>query len=478
MTNAHAQAANPERRDFLKRLSALSAAASVASCGGGGGAAQAPASAAQPNILSICIDDLNDWVGFLGGHPQVKTPNMDRLAAMSTVFKRAYCNAPVCNPSRSSAWSGLSVQDTRVFDNNTSLETVNPAAVVLPRYIATKGYSSTLLGKTYHVYAKQPTPLPAALPATNKVCSGYPQVPGEGTFDWAPIDNSLGPQVPDYVNVRSAMAVLAQAQTKPFFMNVGLLATHVAWFVPQRYFDLYPLDQVQLPVQYSDDLDDIPPSGKALALTFNFQNCITKQNLWASAVQGFLASISFVDDQIGALLDSLAASEHANNTLVVLWSDNGFHLGEKFHWHKLTLWEQATRVPLVVRLPGQTQGSVVDAPVSLIDLMPTILDYTGIAAPYALAGHSLRPLLENAAAPWTYPVLMTANQYDYAIRTPRWRYIRYANGERELYDETADAGEHYNVAETGAFADVITQLDALMPAKPIASQLKNRAKAG
>jgi arylsulfatase A-like enzyme len=392
---------------------------------------------------------------------------MDRLAAMSTVFKRAYCNAPLCNPSRSSAWSGLSVQDTKVFDNITSLKTVNPSAVLLPQYIATKGYSSTVLGKTYHVYAKQFTPVPDVLPATNKVCSGYPQVPGEGAFDWAPISEAAGAQVPDHVNAQTALRMISQPQSKPFFINVGLLATHVAWFVPQHYFDLYPLDQVQLPAKYySDDLDDIPTSGKALAQTFNFQNCITKQGLWASAVQGYLASITFVDDQIGALLDGLAASEHASNTVVMLWSDNGFHLGEKLHWHKLTLWEQATRVPLVIKLPGQIVGSEVNTPVSLIDLMPTVLDYTGIAAPYAMAGHSLRPLLENTNASWTYPVLMTANQYDYAIRTSAWRYIRYANGDRELYDETADAGEHFNVAETGAYVDVMAQLDALMPAKP------------
>ena len=478
------------RREFIQQSALLPALLSGCGGGGGGGAdvATNPGSGPQsggptgpatptgatgpvtptgalkkPNVLVICIDDLNDWVGFLGGHPQVKTPNLDALARQSTVFRRAYCNAPVCNPSRSSAWSGLSVQDTKVFDNNTDVLTVTPRAVLLPYYLAENGYESHLLGKVFHSYEGPTDPVPATVPASNKTCSGYPTTPTQGLFDWAALDLDDSAMA-DYQNVQSAQEFLARQHNSPFMLTVGMLRTHVGWYVPKKYFDQYPLDSIQVPNVPANDLDDLPWSAKANALQFQFHRCITSQGLWASAVQAYLASISFVDAQIGRLLAALRASPHADNTMVVLWSDNGFHLGEKFHWHKLALWEPATRIPFVIRLPGQTQGNTVDAPVSLIDMMPTMLDYCGVAEPYAMAGRSLRPVIENPATPWEHPVLTTKDQKNHAIRTSRWRYIRYANGDQELYDALADPHEWTNLAKDPAQAQVIAQLDALMPA--------------
>jgi len=470
-----------DRRTFLQ-LSALSA--SVAGCGGGGSTSSSPPPPpppSAPNVVVLVIDDLNDWVGYLG-NSQVKTPNIDRLAARATAFTRNYCNDPLCSPSRSSAWSGLAVQDTKVFDNFTSLKTANPAAVLLPAWMTQHGYDVASYGKVNHVYTALPEPVPAVQPASNKVCSGYPTAPTDGLFDWAALDVDDS-AMPDYQYAQEGIDFINRAHSKPFMLNVGFLRTHVAFYVPQKYVDMFPIASVQVPVVPADDLADIPPVGQQIALFQNAQGCITGQGLWAQAVQYYLASIAFVDTQVGRLLDALDASPHAANTIVVLWSDNGFHLGQKFHWHKQALWEQTTRVPLLIRSPGQTAGTRVDSAVSLIDTMPTLLEMTGVPAPYALAGRSLRPLLADPSTPWDHPVLMTnavmdsKNQFatglfDYAIRTNQYRYIRYRDGSTELYDEAADPNEFTNVASLPANASVVAQLDALMP--PLAAAARPR----
>lgn len=454
----HSEHVDQQRRRTLRGLASLPLLA--AGCAGGSGNALAPDA---PNVLMIVIDDLNDWVGFLGGHPQVQTPNLDRLAARSSVFTRAYCNAPVCNPSRASFLSGMSPQRTRVFDNATPLATANPEAVELPTHLARRGFKVQLAGKIGHVYAEVAQPLPPATPAANQRCAGGPALPPRGFFDWAPLDVA-DELMPDYQYAQTGIDFLARPHAAPFFLGVGFVRTHVAWYVPQRYFDLYDEVSIELPPAPPDDLDDLPPAGREVALRFNFHDCITTQGLWRSAVRGYLASISHVDAQVGRLLDALEVSHHAANTSVVLCSDHGWHLGEKFHWHKLALWERATRVPLLVQRPGQSTGAHIDAPVSLLDLVPTVLDlHGGVTPPYALDGRSLLPLLEQPNLAWDHPVLTTKDESDHAIRTAEWRYIRYANGDRELYDERNDPGEFTNLALEPAQQARIAELDALMP---------------
>ena len=455
-----------DRRTFL-RLTAISA--TLAGCGGG---SDGPPLATGPNVLVLVIDDLNDWVGYLG-NTQVRTPNIDRLAARATAFTRNYCNDPLCGPSRSSAWSGLAVQDTKVFDNFTSLQDVNPTAILLPDWMARHGYEVASYGKVNHVYAAITEPVPAVQPASNLVCSGYPLAPTDGLFDWGAldVDDSV---MPDYQYAQEGIDFINKAHTQPFMLNVGFVRTHVAFYVPQKYVDMFPIASVQVPDVPADDLADIPPVGQQIALFQNAQSCITGQGLWAQAVQYYLASIAFVDTQVGRVLDALDASPHADNTIVVLWSDNGFHLGQKFHWHKQALWEQTTRVPLLIRSPGQTAGTRVDSAVSLIDTMPTLLGMTGVPAPYTLAGRSLQPLLADATTAWDHPVLMTnavmdaKNQFatgvfDYAVRTNQYRYIRYRDRTTELYDDLADSSEFTNLASQPAYASLIASLDALMP---------------
>ncbi len=447
------------KRRTLLQLAGLGAL--TAGCGGGGSDTP-PADPAANNILMIAIDDLNDWVGFLAGHPQVKTPGMDALAARSSVFRKAYCNAPVCSPSRASVLSGLSVQNTGVFDNNHSFKTVNPDKSFVDEMFGGAGYTVRRFGKIGHSVSPYTQPVPATVPFANQVCSAPA---GSDAFDWGPAPGEDNAQ-PDHQFAQQGIDFLnAQAAGAPFFLSVGFIRTHVGWYVPQRYFDLYPLDTLTLPEAPVDDLGDLGPTGRAIALKSKFHDCIIGQGLWAEAVQGYLASISWVDSQIARLINALDASPHAKNTTVVLWSDHGFHLGEKFHWHKLALWERSTHVPFLIHQPGQTSGKQIDACVSLRDLAPTLLDLHGVAAAYPMDGRSLTPLLKNPAQAWNVPVLTTMNQHDHAIRTEAWRYIRYASGERELYDEVNDPAEHFNLANDNRFESVMTELDALMPAK-------------
>jgi len=446
----------------------------TAGCGGGGGgAAPSPPPPSAPNVIVLVLDDLNDWLGYLG-NTQVKTPHIDALAARSTAFTRGYCNDPLCNPSRASAWTGLGVHETKVYDNFTSLKTVNPSAVLLPTWMQQHGYEVAQFGKINHVYTDVAEPHPASLPASNKQCSGYTAGKNpDGLFDWAAMDVDDS-AMPDHQYTQSGIDFLGKDHTQPFMLCVGLIRTHLAFYVPQKYVDMFPIDQIKVPEVPVDDLNDIPAVGQQIALFQNAQACITGQNLWAQAVQFYLASIAFVDGQVGRLMAALDASSHANDTVVVLWSDNGFHLGQKFHWHKQALWEQTTRVPLLIRKPGQTVGTRVDSAVSLLDTMPTLLELTGVPAPYTLAGRSLKPLLDNAATPWDHPVLMVnaamdaknqyaIGQYDHAIRTNQYRYIRYRDGGRELYDDLADPSEFTNVISNPSYASLIASLDALMP---------------
>jgi len=444
------------RRELLQ-WAAL--AAVMPGCGGQGGAPIPDG----PNVLFIAIDDLNDWVGFLGGHPQVQTPAMDALAARSTVFTRAYCNAPVCSASRASVLSGLSVQNTHVYYHDQTFEGVNPGKKQLDDMFEDAGYLRQRYGKVDHMFSTHvEQPLPSPMPYANKVC---PEPLGEGAFDWGPAPSGDEAQ-PDFQYAQSGIDFLAASHDRPFFLSVGFARPHVGWYVPQRYFDLYPKDTLVLPPAPPDDLDDLGPAGKAIALQDDFHQCITSQQLWADAVQAYLASISWVDTQVGRLIAALDASAYASDTVVVLWSDHGFHLGEKFHWHKLALWERATRVPLLIRAPGQAAQAQVDACVSLQDLAPTLLERCSVPSAYAMDGRSLNPLLVDPHLAWDHPVLTTKDQHDHAIRTPDWRYIRYASGERELYDERADPGELRNLSGDGQHETIMAQLDALMPPKP------------
>jgi choline-sulfatase len=439
---------------------------------------------APPDILFIAVDDLNDWVGFLGGHPQVQTPNIDRLAARGMAFTNAHSPSALCNPSRTALLTGLRPSTTGIYGNAPDWRTADVFRSVptLPRYFRDRGYRTLGAGKIFHAHTFGPdgfagfndrTAWDDFYPSIDRQLPdevGPPRRPANGSreingFDWAAVvvdDEAMGDgQVANW-----AMRQLAAETDAPRFVAVGLYRPHLPWYVPQKYFDLYPLENVQLPAVLENDLDDVPPAGHA----GHFQareshEWILQEQKWPDAVQAYLASITFVDTMVGELIDALDRSGRADRTVVVLWGDHGYHLGEKSRWHKMSLWEESTRVPLIVVAPGVDPDSTSAKPVSLMDMYPTLAELASFAVPSHVEGRSLMPLLEDSNAAWEYPAVTTYGYNNHAVRSERYRYIRYADGTDELYDHHSDPNEWTNLAGDPNLRGVKAELAAWMPAQ-------------
>lgn len=321
-------------------------------------------------------------------------------------------------------------------------------AVTLPQYFTRNGYYALGSGKIYHEFYPDPPSWQTYWPSktsTIPVDPSPPQdrlplngIPNTRYFDWGPVDVSneaMGDwQITDWV-----IKQLERSHDQPFFLGCGFYRPHLPWYVPQPYFDLYPLDQITLPDVNDDDLEDIPPAGQKIAPRLSDHDHVVKYQQWRHAVQGYLASISFMDDCPGRVIDACNRSPYLDNTVIVLWSNHGWHLGEKLHCRKFALWEEATHNPLMFVAPGVTQpGGRCDWPVSLIDIYPTLIDLCGFDPLSTLEGVSLCPLLQNPTMPWDRPAVMTYKRNNHSIRSKQWRYIRYADGTEELYDHTID----------------------------------------
>ena len=451
-----------------------------------------------PNVLFISVDDLNDWVNCMGGRPGVHTPNIDRLAERGVLFTNAHCSAPSCNPSRVSIMTGVSPSTSGVYHNGQDWRK-SPAlakAVTIPDHFRANGYVAYGGGKIFHSlswitksYGKQQNeaalwdryfpeatrPLPPSLwpAAVNHVQSkdGYVNwtrlAKGKGVgklahfFDWGPIQKDEAGMADNQV-VDWAIAELARTHNKPFFHAVGIFRPHIPWFVPQKYFDLYPEESVFLPPIKHDDLRDVAPSHRKW-LRSHWHQWMLDNDEWHKAVRAYLASISYADAQVGRLLDALDASPHAGNTIVVLWSDHGMHIGEKRHWEKFTLWEESTRVPLIMTGPGISSGRCAQ-PASLLDVFPTLAELCHVPVHRQLEGQSLVPQLRDPGAPRARPAITTWGQNNHAVRDMRYRYVRIANGEEELYDHQADPNEFTNLAADANYAPVINRLKTHLPA--------------
>jgi arylsulfatase A-like enzyme len=432
----------------------------------------------QPNILFIAIDDLNDWVGCLGGHPQARTPNLDRLAKRSLLFTRAYCAAPACNPSRAAILTGLRPSTSGVYHNNQPWRPALPDAVTLPAYLRQHGYLVWGGGKIFHGGYPDAKAWGEYFNGKSKLPKDLPQRGTGGNMQWGAID--AGDEVMSDTQLTDwAIQKLKQKQDRPFFLAVGYQKPHLAWHAPKKYFDMHPLDKIQLPKVLDGDLEDIPPGGIKMAKPEGDHKAITEAGLWKEAVQAYLACCTYMDGQLGRLLDGLEQSGQAENTIVILWSDHGWSHGQKQHWRKFSLWDRDCRVVFMVSAPGLTSPAVRCArTVNLLDLYPTMIELCGVPAKKGLEGNSLLPLLKNPSAAWDHASITTHGRLNHSIRTEKWRYIRYKDSGEELYDHDADPLEWRNLAKDSQYAKVMANLAARLPQvnAPDAEAVKGNAK--
>ena len=424
----------------------------------------------SPNVLLLSVDDLNDWVGVLDGHPQAKTPSIDALAARGVLFRNAHCQAPVCNPSRASMMTSLYPATTGIYFLNPPIRQSRKARQVrtLPKRYAAEGYVTLAAGKIFHAsgsraeFQQYGGDFGGFGPRPKKKLSPFP---GHPLWDWGTFPEK-NEGMPDYKIAGWAERQLSQSFGKPFFMGVGFYRPHVPQYTPQMWRDMHPLDQVALPEVREDDLDDVP--GYALALTRDkhvapTHDWVVKNEEWKALVQTYLASSTFVDAQVGRVMKALESSAYASNTYVVLFSDHGFHLGEKERWAKRSLWRDGVRVPLIILGPGIPAGKVCDKPVGLIDVYPTLLELTGHDPDVSLEGRSLVPLLKDVEAEWPHLARSSFGPGNVSLVSEHFRYIHYKDGSEEFYDNRKDPNEWVNQIKNPEYADEVDALRARLP---------------
>jgi arylsulfatase A-like enzyme len=419
------------------------------------------------NVLFIAVDDLNHWVAPLGRNSQVKTPNLDRLASWGMTFTRAYCAAPVCCPSRAALMSGLRPSTTGIYDNGNDWRKGIPDSITLPSYFRKNGYRAVAGGKIYHGGFDRDTEF-------DYYFRGGSNNPNRNAFDkgqfggikWAKLDAN-DDVLNDYHTATWAAEELTKKHDQPLFLACGIFRPHMPWNVPKQYFEMYPLEKIVLPPYKTDDLNDLPTEGVKMADNGDHKKLLEsprQDSLWRAAIQAYQACITYADVQIGRVLDAWERSPERENTIIVLWGDHGWHLGEKHHWRKFSLWEEATRSPLFFVVPNRVKGgSRCDKTVDFMSLYPTLTDLCCLPKPQHTEGYSLRPLLENPNAAWDKPAMTTFHANNHTVRTEKWRYIRYEKGGEELYDETADPYEWVNLAKNAQYKNVIKELSAHLP---------------
>jgi arylsulfatase A-like enzyme len=428
------------------------------------------AAAPKRNVLFLAIDDLNDWIGCMGG--QAITPNLDKLAKQGVVFTSAHCAAPLCNPARTGIMTGKAPASTGVYENNQPYHTA-PAlqdVVTLNQHFKNNGYLAFTSGKIYHGTVgkfadmknwtdigreRRDYRLPGPKPLAGAA--------GNANFDFGATVGG-DEEMNDYHVADWISSQFAKRRDQPLFIAGGIYKPHLPWYVPQKYFDMYPLDAIQLPIVKEDDLNDIPAEGLKMARAQRDHERLTKADAWKKAVQAYLASITFADTMVGRILSNLENSPYANDMDVVLWSDHGWHLGEKLHWRKFTLWERSTRNVLMGKFQGYTRpGGVCGRPVSMLDLYPTLTEVCGLPKREGLDGQSLTGWLKSPVAPKNDAVVTTFRRGNHAVRSAEWRFIRYHDGGEELYDRRKDPNEWTNLAGLAEFAARKTELAKWLP---------------
>ena len=441
-----------------------------------------------PNVLFISLDDMNDWVGPLAGHQQSITPSLDQFAETGVNFARNYAPSPGCNPSRSATLTGLHTYTSGMYSNYQDWRNVPVLQHVetIGQHFRNNGYYTAGAGKIFHYdqvdtlgwddyYPSILKPMPDDDFPQQRPANMPPFKYMYNMFDWGPLTIS-DEETGDFESVQYISEQLQRDHDTPFFLAAGIYRPHLPWHVPQKYFDRFPLETIRKPEVLEDDIEDLGPVARELiARGGNYHKHVVEAGQWEKAVQGYLASISYADEMVGRLLQALERSPYAENTIVVIWSDHGWQLGEKKHWRKFALWENVIRTVMMIRVPeglqkmptGSAQGVATTNLTSLLDIYPTLVDLCNLPERNDFDGVSLRTMLANPLDQVSRPVISTYDYGSYSIRYENWHYIKYIDGSEELYNLDEDPEEWHNRAADGALASIKRQLAEFIPADPI-----------
>ena len=438
----------------------------------------------HPNVLFISIDDLNDWVEPLSGNGQSVTPNLKAFAANSVNFKNNYCTSPGCNPSRSTLLTGLHTYNSGMYSNYQDWREVPMLKdkPTMPKYFKDNGYYTAGAGKIFHYsqvdtlawnsyYPSIKNPMPADIFPDPAPAGIKPFKHMYNMFDWAGLDIS-DEETGDYESVDFISKQLKVDHKKPFFLACGIYRPHLPWYVPQAYFDKFPLEGILLPEVLENDKDDLGERAKELIKRGrNYHKNVINQDVWKEGVRGYLASVNYADAMVGKLLDNLAASKYANNTIVVLWSDHGWQLGEKEHWRKFALWENVIKTVMMIKVPkgiaalpnGSADGQAVNDLSSLLDIYPTLISACNLPSKNYMDGVDLLPVLNNPDTVLNRPIITTYDYGDYSVRYQDWHYIKYVDDSEELYDLSKDEHEWHNLAKLDGHKHIKTMMASHLP---------------
>jgi uncharacterized sulfatase len=442
------------------------------------------AAAERPNVLFIASDDLNHSLGCYG-HPQVKSPNIDRLASMGVRFDRSYCQYPLCGPSRTSLMTGLRPDSTRILANQIAVRDTMPDAVTLPQLFRTSGWHSSRFGKMYHMdvpasvgtnkwddppswdVAVSP---PGAEQRTEGERRDRSRGAGAAAWEWVSFQGE-GKDQADNAAAELAMETMDKRRGGPFFIGLGFLRPHVPNVAPARFFDLYPRSTIQVPQNPPGDRDDIPRASE-IAINTRANDMGMNEEGKRDAIRAYYASISYMDWQLGRVLDRLDKLDLTRRTLIVFWGDHGWHLGEHHRWHKRSLFEESARAPLIIAAPGRKgNGKGTRALVEFVDIYPTLAELAGLKPPSNLEGQSMVPLLDNPARAWKTAAFtqMTDTSIDVdgrSVRSERHRYTRWngAHPDEELYDHSNDPREFTNLARKPEHRAALDRMRATLDA--------------